>query len=320
MNYFFQILTLISIGLSFIGCQKNSTLYETPIVIEDQTFALAEHTPSGTVVGQVQVKNSSANGLNFYLVSGDYSNAFRMETSSGRLILKDSSLINYEAIKQINLEVMVGYEDSIRNYGVLANLIIRVENHLETYTWNSKTVLGKNQNALVSSFRPESNLVQSAYLFASAWTVNLQVDTERSFLQFDLSSIPVDVQIAGATLSLFNPKDGDTNHKQSFFWGSNAFYIRRVISMWNDQTITWNNQPAFSLEGQAVLPTSQIDQQDYEQIDVSEMVQYMVRYPEENYGFILILNDENRYRRVCFAALDHPDENLRPKLEITYLK
>jgi hypothetical protein len=313
-------ITALILIFSFFECQKNSTFVETPVIIENQVFNLPENSPAGTVIGQVDVKNTSATGLNYYLVLGEYSNAFRMETSTGKLILKDSSLINYEVIKQINLEVMVGYENSNKNFGVFANVLVQVEDNLDPFAWVSDGVSGKNQVALVNSLQPDSNLKPASYLYATAWTNNLQPFATRSFMFFDLTAIPSDVEITRATLSLYNPKDGDKEHEQSCFSGPNTFCFRRVTSQWNTQTITWNNQPAFSVVGQVIVPACQTKQQDCEKIDISEIVQYMVKYPAENHGFIMMLENENYYRRLCFASLDYPDEKLRPKLEINYLK
>lgn len=319
VKYLFHISLFLTISI-FFGCQKDSTFTETSITIENQSFTLSENSPAGAIIGQVEVKNASLSKLDYYLVSGDYSKAFRMENTTGKLILNDISLINFDAISKIDLEVMVAYESNSKGYSTFANVLINLEKKKETVTWTADVFSGKNQNALVNDLQPDSNMVQSNFLFASAWTVNMQLYITRSFLQFDLTSIPVDAQITGSTLSLYNPKDGDYNHEQSFFWGSNDFCIRLATSSWNSQTITWNNQPAFSFVGQVILPVSKIALQDYEKIDITEMVQYLVQYPDKNYGFIIMLNDENYYRRICFASLNHTDENLRPKLEITYLK
>jgi hypothetical protein len=326
VKYLFQITFFFSISI-FIGCQKNSISIETPVVIEDQVFDLPENSPAGTVVGPIKVTNTTATGLKYYLVSGDYSNSFRMETSTGMLILKDSSMINYEAIKQIELEVMVGYEDSSKGYGVFANILIQVGDKPETHSWTSLNAHGGEQDAVVNSLNPESSLANDNYLFATTWTNNLEPFVTRSFLQFDLASIPTDAQIFTATLSLFNPKDDFEEHKHFTLDGSNSFYIRRVTSSWENQTITWNRQPAFSVEGQVVLPTNDTEQQNYEKIDILGMVQYMVKYPAENHGFVIMLKDETYYRdahfvyrRLCFASLEYPVEGMQPKLELIYSK
>lgn len=319
MNNLFSIAVLI-LMLLFFGCQNNSTFIETPVVFDDQVFTLPENSSAGTCVGQIRVTTTTVSRLNFFLMSADYSNAFKIETTTGRLILKDSSLINFETLKQINLEVMVGYEDRSKGYGVFANILIKIEDKLESYLWTADVVSGKNQFAMVNSYKPMSYSVKADCFFASAWTNNLQPNIIRSFMQFDLTGIPSDIQVAGATLSLYNPDDTIKEHKHSCFSGSNAFCIRRITSPWDSQTITWNNQPTYSSEGHAVLPASQTEQQDYENIDISEIVRYIVEYQAKNYGFVIMLDNENFYRRVCFASINHTNEKLRPKLEITYLK
>jgi hypothetical protein len=314
-----QIMILFLISISF-GCQKNSTVFETPIKIVDQQFTIPENSPAGTVVGQIEVKNTTSTLLNYYLLSGDYSNAFMLETKTGRLILKDSSLINFEEIKQINLEVMVGYENISKNYGVFANVILNIEDKPDAYLWVNDGASGKNQVAVVNSLQSGSNPTMANYLFASAWTNNLKPNVTRSYLQFDLTAIPPEAQIVRATLSLYNPKDTIKEHQQSCFSGSNAFCLRQVTSLWDWQTITWNNQPTFSSLLQVNIPACSSAQQDCEKIDISEMVKYIVKFPAKNHGFVMMLENENYYRRLCFASPNYPDENLRPKVEINYLE
>jgi hypothetical protein len=319
VKYSIQILFFLFF-LIFIGCQKNTTLYETPIIINDQVFTLLENSPVYTVVGTIKVNNESNSPLNYFLVLGENSNAFEMETSTGRLILIDSSRINYQTNKQFNLEVMVGYESSIKSYGVFANVLVKIEDHLDPYTWTYNFASDKTQDAVVNSSQPNSILDQSEFFFATAWTNGLHPYIIRSFLQFDLTSIPSDIIVTDASLSLFNPKDGDVNHEHSCFSGSNAFCIRRVTSQWNSQSLTWNNQPAYSLEGEVILPECQSVKQDFENIDITELIKYMIQYPDKNYGFIIMLNDEDYYRRLCFASLENPNEYLRPKFVINYLR
>ena len=314
-----QIATLVLLT-AIVGCQNNSTWIETPIIIEDQVFTLPENSPEGTLIGQVEVKNQTATNLKYYLVAGDYSSAFRMETSTGKLILKDSSLINYESIKQINLEVIVRYENSNKGYGVFANVLVKIDDKLETYTWIADVFSRGNQNAIVNSLQSNSNFDSVNYLFATAWTNNLQPTVIRSFLKFDLTGIPREVQITGATLSLYNPKDGEKEHEHSCFSGSNDFCIRKVTSKWDRQTITWNSQPTFTTDAQSVLPDCQTAQQDYENINITELIRYILKSPDENFGFVMMLENENYYRRLCFASFDYPDKTFCPKLEINYLK
>jgi hypothetical protein len=308
----------LSIFWIISGCQTNSTFFEQQVILEDQAFTLSEKSPKGTLVGQVVVTGSGTSHLSYFLVSNNYSQAFNLNDSTGKLFLLDSSAINYKRVQQIDLEVMVGYSGTVNNYGVFANIKITIIDTPDQVIWSSNGAAGSNQDAIVNSLQPSTNFSQPELYEISAWSVDLQPVVIRSFLQFDMTAIPVDAEITSAYLYLKNPNDSNPDHFHSTYSGSNAFFIRKVASEWNSQTLTWNNQPAYITQGQILAPASQQENQDYT-VDVTEMVKEMIKHPQSNFGFMMMLEDENRYRRVCFASLENIDVNLRPKLEINYL-
>lgn len=59
----------------------------------------------------------------------------------------------------------------------------------------------------------------------------------RSFVQFDLSRIPSNINIVSATLHLFQTAEADNTS------AADSIDVYRVESSWNAGTITWNNQP-----------------------------------------------------------------------------
>lgn len=44
----------------------------------------------------------------------------------------------------------------------------------------------------------------------------------------------------------------------------------------------------------------------------------MIEKPNNNHGFLLKLSNEQYYRSLLFAASDHDNPNLHPKLEVCY--
>ena len=60
----------------------------------------------------------------------------------------------------------------------------------------------------------------------------------RAYLQFDLSSVPINARIIDAYPTLYQHKSLDT--------GSFTVGLYRVTSDWEEGTITWNNQPTSS--------------------------------------------------------------------------
>ena len=303
--------------LTYYGCQTNSTFYDLPINVCDQVFELPENSPEGTVIGQIEVSDTISRDLSYYLVAGDYSNFFELGVKTGILKLRTSSAVDYEQQYQIDLEVMVTSSER-KDVGNFANITIRVTDVKEPVSWLSDSTSGINQDAIVNSLQPDTNYGQSEYNIIDSWTNNLNPFTTRAFIQFDVSTIPVDAQVTEATLLLYNPHDTVSYHKHSSFSGANSFYIRKVSSKWDSQEITWNNQPVYETDEQISVPASKSNDQDYV-IDVTKIVQEMVLHPEANYGFLLMLVDEEYYRRLCFTSLEYQDSSLRPQLQINYL-
>ena len=192
-----------------------------------------------------------------------------------------------------------------------------------TITLQPDSVTGKD--AMVGSYPNDlnTNIGNHIHLLASAWTVSGSPGVRRGLLQFDLSGIPAGASIVEAKLSLYHssmqPNEGHTDRS-----GSNDWVIQRITSNWDEQTVTWNNQPNSTTQNQILLPGCTgcwpvYSTSDYLNINVDTIVQYWVDNPSENFGFIMKLQTEQFYRAMKFASSDHPDASLHPKLEVTYL-
>ncbi len=153
---------------------------------------------------------------------------------------------------------------------------------------------------------------------AIIWTCFGNPCGSRGLIEFDLSAIPQDAIINNASLSLYhNPTSADPGH--STLSGSNACWLRRVTSYWSEDSVTWNTQPSTTQMNQVSLPASTYDTVDYPDIDVTQLIQDMLMYPDSSFGFMLLLQTEEPYRSLLFASSDHLDSCLWPKLEITYI-
>ena len=159
-------------------------------------------------------------------------------------------------------------------------------------------------------------------LIMSAWTYATIPGFTRSIIEFDLSSIPSNSYIINAALSLYyNYSSGNPGHTDRY--GSNDWLIQRVTSSWNENTVTYNTHPAYTLQNQILMPgcigcwpIENTD--DYPDIDVTALVQNMVDDPANSFGFLLRLQTEVYYRSMLFATSDHADTSIHPKLVITY--
>jgi len=165
-----------------------------------------------------------------------------------------------------------------------------------------------------------SNTNWSSYkgFAAAAWTAGGIQTTARSLLKFDLKSIPAQKRIRRATLSLYSVSLPYIGEGHSSLSGPNDFIINRVISEWDEKKVTWNTQPRVTREGEIILPPSGSPDQDYTNIDVTELVQFMINNPSKNYGIMIRLLNESYYRSVVFGSSDYPNPEKRPKLVIEF--
>lgn len=174
------------------------------------------------------------------------------------------------------------------------------------------------KDAYTSFLAGTTNTGDHQSLVAHAWTNGGIPGKARSFLAFDLASIPTNATVISAALSLFhNP----TDNTQSFDYhtGDNEFYIQRIINSWHENSITWNNQPNTTGANQVTVPPSSSPTQDYLDIDVTEIVKDMIDSPMGNHGLMIRMVDEiNYYRCVLYASSDHSNADLHPKLVVSF--
>ncbi len=150
---------------------------------------------------------------------------------------------------------------------------------------------------------------------ANAWTVQGAPFVERSLLKFDLSSLPEGAVIVGAKLSLFC--NTITGHHQ-IHSGDNASYLLRITQPWDQYSATWNTQPAVTYEDAVEIPASIAQIQDYPNIDVTNLIKYFYDNPDQNFGFMFQLKEEELYAAMVFSSSDHIDSTKRPLLSIEY--
>lgn len=178
---------------------------------------------------------------------------------------------------------------------------------------------------------PNGNYANWDFLAYSRWTYTAEGFGEggsRTFIKFTgLSAIPQSSTITSAKLYLYGlPVNGTTFHPgNSHYPGSpygsnpdNTGWVRRVTANWDESTITWNNKPATSNDGQVAIPgTTAQWNYNLPEIDVTELVKTMVS-TNTNYGFNLLLQTEEIYRSVLLSSSDNADPGRRPKLVVVY--
>lgn len=153
----------------------------------------------------------------------------------------------------------------------------------------------------------------------AAWTFLGVPGVVRGVLDFDLSAIPSGATITSAHLSMYAYDQPAGFGQHADLSGSNAAWIQRVTSTWDENTVTWNTQPSFTTINEVAVPGTSNPLQDYLNMDVTLLVQDMIDDPANSFGFLFKLQDENYYRRLNFATSDHADPARRPRLVVSYL-
>jgi hypothetical protein len=177
------------------------------------------------------------------------------------------------------------------------------------------------KDALIGSNVPTGTNIQNygnnPEFNALAWTAGGSPSNHRALIEYDLSFIPAGSLVQSAYLTLyFNPTSINPGH--SITSGPNNSVINKITDAWSETGVTWVNQPSTTTLHQALLPASTSATQNYNNIDVTDLVQDFVNDPLMNYGMMLQLATESSYRSLVFASSDNQDSTIHPKLEVTY--
>ncbi|MEZ4921034.1 MAG: DNRLRE domain-containing protein [Saprospiraceae bacterium] len=95
-------------------------------------------------------------------------------------------------------------------------------------------------DATIVLLSPDVNYGDDDELSVYTWTHNGELNKTRSLLRFDMSAIPAEAEILDATLILYFNTVSTNGSQHS---GENNYYIQRVVSPWDEETVTWNSQP-----------------------------------------------------------------------------
>jgi hypothetical protein len=169
---------------------------------------------------------------------------------------------------------------------------------------------------LVSS----DNIVRdtSDELNSFAWTENGNPVINRTIFTFNLANIPSSDSVYFATLSLYYDSTSTSTAGQSNMTNSDASLIQRVTTSWDAATTIWANQPQTTSQNEAYLTQSTSISEDYPNIDVTGLVQDMIRNPSSSFGFEIRLANEQPYCELLFCSAYYAEISRRPHMEIKY--
>ena len=151
------------------------------------------------------------------------------------------------------------------------------------------------------------------------WTWGGVTGIFRSFIRFDVAAgLPANAVITGATLNLqADITDFLPGGHQTAGGTSNAATLSPVTAAWNENTLTWNNQPGRGAANNVAVAASVTANQNYA-LNVLAMVQNMYNVPASNFGFALSQVNEVKWGALIFGSKENPNAALRPTLTITY--
>lgn len=203
---------------------------------------------------------------------------------------------------------------------ILFSSIIKSGYSQQSFYYSSQPSSVDGKDTFVRDLNPDFNYSYSQDNTILAWTYSGAFMITRVLIDFDLAAIPPGSTILNAHLFLYNnPNAASTSGQHMQLSGSNELVVSRINSAWDDQLVTWNNQPSIATNNQFQTPASSSVYQDYT-LDVSALVQDMVDNPTNSHGFMLALQTESLYRSVIFGSSECSDPTNRPKLEIEFLR
>ena len=121
---------------------------------------------------------------------------------------------------------------------------------------------------------------------------------ERTYIRFNLSSITSPITTAELGIYLYE------NHNEDNL--SKNLTANRVTSLWSENNISWNTQPTFDTQYQAIS-TIPDDYIGWVKVDVTDMVNFWLNNPSQNYGFELEIQFSSQLNLKRFASSEQPE-------------
>ncbi len=173
--------------------------------------------------------------------------------------------------------------------------------------------LADGKDSVVSSLIPYDNHGDSVALRVGGSSEGVNIT---SFLHFHaVDHLPAKAVIEKASLNLLRFSD----YKKPYF----SLGVHTVKGSWNENFITWNNQPSIESVPVSTIPIApkSLDESGWLSWDVTSLVQDWVNGNIANYGVALVASDfETKDVTVTYMRASEYTDNpmMRPRLVITY--
>jgi len=158
----------------------------------------------------------------------------------------------------------------------------------------------------VSSFLSTMNYGNSTSFF----NAGNQIAIVRAFIEFDLSSVPVNARVTDTDLMLYHwNTSGTTNFSVGAY---------KITESWEEDTITYLSQPIYSSEAEYSNNIT-AGNTEWENWDIDTLVQSWLDGTFTNNGVVLKATDESSLDTIAaFRPSDYSSASYRPKLVIDY--
>ena len=166
-------------------------------------------------------------------------------------------------------------------------------------------------DAYVDSSNSLGNYGSASLLSIGIFVPDTIESSERSFIRFDLSSIPAGAAIEDATLLLYLT-DWDRRYADE-----TSISVTQVLAEWTEADINWNNQPD-TYWPEALDSTLVTDVLGDYSWNVTSLVQSWVNEPSDNYGLMLFGEETGPLALRVFNSREYPKIPL-PRLRIRYI-
>lgn len=171
----------------------------------------------------------------------------------------------------------------------------------------------KVKDAVIGSLVPDNNYGKNENIHIYNWTQQGYLNTVRVLIDFDLSVLPKNIVIEEAILVLYY---NDTSIYGARHRGENSFQIVKIIRRWDEDKVTWSNQPETSYYNKIFVDSTDNPYQNTV-VDITVLAKDAIK-SDNFHGFMLKHIDESPYKVNFYSSSDHPDISRHPKLIIKY--
>lgn len=165
-------------------------------------------------------------------------------------------------------------------------------------------------DSMVQSINADKSFGETRFLYVG----KNGYGTKRTYLLFDVSSIPFNSKVVAANLHLYYDHMVD--------YAGFPIGAHKVNTLWDAASLTWNNQPNIDPTAESIIniPLPANKQKEWHKWLIRELVQGWIDHTIINYGVVLKMKDENK--DLAYKGFRSSDEseysNEWPVLEILY--